>query len=87
MVVSGFSIAVIAPAFSGLYSKNIEKDRHASSWGNYWGLTYWGAAIASLLSGIVSQHYGFNTVFILMMILDFLSALGALYLNFLHVER
>lgn len=83
MVVSGVSVAIVAPAFSGLYSKNIIQGEHTSSWGNYWGLTYWGAAIAAVITGIVSQQYGFNAVFTLMIVLNGLSALGALYLFFL----
>lgn len=87
MAVSGVAIAIISPSFSGLYSKNIEEGKHTSSWGDYWGLTYWGAAIASIIAGVVSQHYGFNAIFILMMVLNGLSALGAMYLYFLPGKK
>lgn len=87
MVISGISIAVVAPVFSGLYSKNIEQGKHTAFWGDYWGLTYWGAAFASVLSGIVSQRYGFNAIFILMIVLNSLSALGAVYLFFLPAKK
>lgn len=86
MTISGISIAIIAPAFSGLYSKNIEQGKHTSSWGNYWGLTYWGAAIASIIAGVVSQGYGFDAIFILMIVFNILSTLGATYLYFLHTN-
>ena len=87
MTVSGIAIAIVSPAFSGLYSKNIEEGKHTSSWGDYWGLTYWGAAIASVIAGVVSQHYGFNAIFILMMVLNGFSALGAIYLYFLPGKK
>jgi MFS family permease len=87
MIVSGVSISIIAPSFSGLYSKNIEEGKHTSSWGDYWGLTYWGAAIASVIAGVVSQRYGFDAIFIIMMVLNGLSALGAVYLYFLPRKR
>ena len=87
MTVSGRAIAIVSPAFSGHYSKNIEEGKHTSSWGDYWGLTYWGAAIASVIAGVVSQHYGFNAIFILMMVLNGFSALGAIYLYFLPGKK
>jgi MFS family permease len=86
-IVSGISIAIISPAFSGLFSKNIEEGKHTASWGDYWGLTYWGAAVTAITAGFVSQNYGFNAVFFFMMGLNGMSALGALYLYFLPSKK
>lgn len=78
-ILAGISIAIAQPAFSGLYSSKLEGNRHTASWGDYLGLTYWAGALSAFSSGFIAQKFGFSAVFISMMILNGLSALGALY--------
>lgn len=86
-ILAGLSIAISQPAFSGIYSSRAEVGKHTSSWGDYLGMAYWAAAAASLYAGYVSQRFGFSSLFISMMILNGLSALGAIYYYFLTDKK
>ncbi len=85
-ILSGLSIAIAQPAFSGIFSSKLEKGKHTSSWGDYLGLTYWAAAISALSSGFITQSFGFPALFYSMMITQGLSVLGAIYLYYLPTK-
>ncbi|MDO8429147.1 MAG: MFS transporter [Candidatus Daviesbacteria bacterium] len=80
--IAGVSIALSIPAFSGLFSSVVETGKHASSWGDYLGMTYFAAAISAFGSGFIAQNFGFSALFITMIIINGLSVVGAIYLYF-----
>ncbi len=82
-ILSGLSIAIAQPAFSGIFSSRLKEGSHTSSWGDYLGLTYWAAALSALSSGFIAQTFGFPALFYSMMITQGLSVLGAVYLFYL----
>ena len=61
--VGGIAAALEVPAFSGLFSSLLEKDKHAKGWGDYMGAMNFISAGALLAAGAVAQNFGFNALF------------------------
>ena len=79
-VFSGLAIAISQPAFSGLFSSVIPEGKHTSRWGYMYGLIYFTSAVSALVSGFVTQQFGFTALFYLMLFTAGLALLGSLYL-------
>ena len=78
--VLGISEAINAPAYDGLYSKNLTKGKFILQWG-YWDATWYiAAAVGAALGGFIAQTYGFNTLFLTMASVAVLGLLTALLL-------
>jgi MFS family permease len=76
---SGLAAAIEMPAFSGLFSSFL-KQRHASSWGDYFGVMNFVSAGALFISGVISQQYGFRTLFFVMFATQLMGMFAAIYL-------
>lgn len=78
--ISGVAVALSLPAFSGLYSAALEKGKHSSGWGDYFGFMNLISAVALFVSGVVVQKLGFNTLFVMMFSFQLLGMLASIYL-------
>ncbi len=81
-ILSGIAIATFQPAFSGLFSSQLSHNHsHTAKWGDYFGLTYIASALAALSAGIITQQFGFNALFVLMIITQSIALIGAIYIT------
>lgn len=85
-ILLGLSIAIAQPAYNGLFSSRLGNASHTSRWGTYFAMTYFAGALAALLSGFISQTYGFDSLFLAMIFTQSLGALGTLLLYFTPTE-
>jgi MFS family permease len=85
--ISGIAVALSLPAFSGLYSAALEKGKHSSDWGDYFGFMNLVSAVTLFSSGVVVQKLGFNTLFVMMFIFQLLGMLASIYLFKLKVPE
>ncbi len=73
-VVIGFAEAFYSPAFDALFSKHITKKKAGREWGAWESMNYFAVAVGSVIGGLIVTSFGFNTLFILMSLLCFVSA-------------
>jgi MFS family permease len=76
----GIAFAIGSPAFSSLYSKNLQKGKYASQWGMWdsmYGVT---VGISAIIGGYIAQFYGFRPLFVLMFIISVISFIVSLML-------
>lgn len=73
-VLIGFAEAVYAPAFDVLYSQHVSKRKVGREWGAWEAMSYFTSAIGAVIGGLIVVNFGFNTIFVIMGILSFSSA-------------
>lgn len=76
----GIGLALVIPAFSGLYSSVMQSGKHTRTWGDYVGAVNIAAAVALLVSGIIAQRFGYNALFYSVAGFQALTVVGALFL-------
>jgi MFS family permease len=74
-VIIGFSEAIYSPSFDKLYSKHLTTKKAGREWGAWESLNYFAIFAGAVIGGYVVTNYGFNTIFIIMAVLCFASAL------------
>lgn len=79
-IILGISEALIMPAYSSLFSKNLTKGKFASQWGYWDSLIYITIGISAILGSWIASTYGFQTLFIVMTIASIFSLLSTLFL-------
>lgn len=79
-ILMGIGSAVSAPAFDALYSKHLNKKRAGLQWGAWESMYYFTTAAGAALGGLVVHRFGFDTLFAIMALLSFTSAI---YIYFL----
>jgi len=80
-ILIGFAEAFYSPAFDALYSKHITEKKAGREWGAWESMNYFSIAIGAVLGGFIATQFGFNTIFAIMAILCFSSALYMLNLS------
>ncbi len=76
----GFGEAVYSPAFDSLYSKHLMKLKGGSVWGAWESINYFTLALGAVSGGLLVTLFGFNTMFVVMSLMSFASAI---YIYFL----
>lgn len=76
----GLGEAFYKPAFDGVYSNHLNKNKRASQWGKWEAIYYLAVALGALLGGFIAKFLGFNALFVIMSLLCFLSSV---YIYFL----
>ena len=66
-VMFGIGEAVLAPAYDGLYSKNLDRGKAASEWGFWEGTERIVMAVAAFVGGFLASVYGFRFLFLVML--------------------
>jgi MFS family permease len=74
-MVIGLGEAVYAPAFDVVYSTHLEGRKTGKQWGVLESLYYFTAAGGALIGGLIVTRFGFKTLFVIMSVLCFASAL------------
>src|SRR3989344_1320442 len=80
-ILFGVAIAVLSPVYDGLYSKNLDKGKYVSEWGDWEAVGYMISSISALSGGYLAAAYGFKTLFLTMAALSFIAFLVSLNLN------
>jgi len=73
-VLIGFGEAIYSPAFDAVYSQHINENSLGLQWSFWEAMNYFVMAIGALVGGYLTNFFGFNSMFILMAILCFVSA-------------
>lgn len=79
-ILIGFAEAIYAPAFDVLYTKHLDKRKEGREWGTYEATEYFTAAIGAVVGGFIVVNWGFNTLFVIMASISFISGI---YIYFL----
>jgi MFS family permease len=79
-IVLGVSLALGAPAFDSIYYKNVDKKDSAFEWGAWEGVYQIALGVSALIGGYIAQNFGFNILFIFMVIFGFFSLCATLAL-------
>lgn len=79
-MISGLGLAIAQPSFNGSFSAIIKRGNYTMEWADYLGIAYFVIALAAIISGILTQVFGFTALFILMITAQGVSVLGAIYL-------
>ncbi len=74
-IIIGFGEAIYSPAFDALYTKHIDHHKAGLEWGAWETMNYFIFAIGATIGGILVSLFGFQLIFIIMMIISSGSAL------------
>lgn len=74
-VITGLGEAIYSPAFDALYSKHLDQLNAGQQWGAYESSWYFTVAFGSLCGGCLVTLFGFSTMFVVMGLLCFASAI------------
>jgi MFS family permease len=79
-VIIGFGEAIYSPAFDSVYSKHIDHHKSGLQWGSWETINYFSVAFGAVIGGLLVQQFGFQFIFVIMMLL---CSFSALYIYFL----
>lgn len=74
-ILLGIGQAIYAPAFDAIYSKHLDGHKSGTQWGAWESMNFFTTAIGSVLGGAVVAFLGFQTLFVIMAMLCFGSAI------------
>ncbi len=79
-LVLGLSQALTYPAYSALYTHYLDRNKEASEWGMWNSMWYIVTGISAIIGGLIAKSFGFQKLFIVMLILSLISSLLSLSL-------
>ncbi|MBU0707092.1 MFS transporter [Patescibacteria group bacterium] len=74
-IIIGLGFAISSPAFSASFTRHLETGKYASQWGSWESTDYIVTALGALAGGVVATIYGFTSLFVIMAIFCFVSAI------------
>lgn len=74
-VYAGIAVAIGTPAFDGLYSQKLDKNKESSEWGNWEIMAEFVSFFGALIGGLLVVYLGFNALFIFMAILTLFASI------------
>jgi len=80
-VVHAIGMAMSLPSWLAIFTRHIDKGKEGFEWSLETTSIGLGAGIAGGLGGIISSYVGFNTLFILVSLLNFISAICLLFIR------
>jgi MFS family permease len=76
----GLEYAIGAPAFDSMYSKNLDKGRYATEWGEFESMRMAVLGISAVAGGVVAGVLGFRVLLVVMFALSVMSLVVSLLL-------
>ena len=80
-VIAGLGEAIYSPAFDAVYSKHLDGHKSGTQWGAWESMNYFTAAIGAIIGGSLVTLFGFQTLFVIMAMLCFSSAIFIYHLK------
>ncbi|MFH1405056.1 MAG: MFS transporter [Patescibacteria group bacterium] len=80
-IILGIGEAIYSPAFDAMYSKHLDKKNAGSQWSNWEAMNYLTVTGGAAVGGLIADHFGFDALFIVMVLLAFFSALYMIVLG------
>jgi MFS family permease len=71
-VVTGIAVGIATPAKNSLFSAHLDHDKESAEWSMYDAITLSGIALATALGGFIASAYGFQPLFLLAALINFL---------------
>lgn len=68
----GMGLGIASPVKNSLFSTHLDKNKETTEWGLYDAVTFIGMASTAALGGFIASSYGFNFLFILAAIVNFI---------------
>lgn len=73
--IAGMGLGIASPVKNSLFSTHLDKNKETTEWGIYDAVTFIGMASTAALGGFVASAYGFEFLFIIAAIVNFLGIL------------
>ena len=80
---TGFASAMVSPGWLAIFSRHLNKDAEAQSWGLYNAMVGYSVALAGALSGFMAEKFGFQTLYF---IVGCLCTFGSTFLFFVYKD-
>jgi len=68
----GMGLGIASPVKNSLFATHLDKNKETTEWGIYDAVTFIGMASTAALGGFIASQYGFNFLFILAAIINFI---------------
>ncbi len=79
-IFAGIALGIISPLRAALFSTHLDRSKEALDWASLDSVILLAMAIATATAGVIIDHFGFNSIFIMVAILNTLSAVPYIYL-------
>lgn len=80
---TGFASAMVSPGWLAIFSRHLDKNAEAQSWGVYNAMVGYSVALAGALSGFMAEKFGFQTLYF---IVGCLCTFGSTFLFFVYKD-
>ncbi|MEK7534317.1 MAG: MFS transporter [Patescibacteria group bacterium] len=71
----GMGLGIASPVKNSLFATHLDKNKETTEWGIYDAVTFIGMASTAALGGFIASAYGFNFLFILASVVNFVGIL------------
>lgn len=73
--ITGIGMGISSPAKNSLFSTHLDKNREPAEWGIYDAVVFMGMALSAALGGFIANKYGFQSLFFLACMVNFIGIL------------
>lgn len=73
--VVGIGLGIASPIKNSLFATHLDKNKETTEWGIYDAVTFVGMASTAALGGFIASSYGFNFLFVIASVVNFLGIL------------
>lgn len=81
--ITGISSAMVSPGWLAIFTRHVDKNAEAQSWGLYNAMVGFAGALASALSGFMASLFGFKTLYF---IVGCVCTFGSAFLFFVYQD-
>jgi len=71
----GMGLGIASPIKNSLFATHLDKNKETTEWGMYDAVTFVGMASTAALGGFIASQYGFNFLFVIASVVNFLGIL------------
>lgn len=80
---TGFASAMVSPGWLAIFTRHVDKNSEAQSWGLYNAMVGYAVALAGALSGFMVSRFGFKTLYF---IVGIICTFGSTFLFFVYQD-